>query len=269
MSRQLPLSDYPTIISLFFLCLLGLNGKVTSQVLTASLPSYAPVSVECPANRQLLRLAGNPARRNQTLSQAEANFLRGRKSVTAKLWREFFTDGPGKATGYRHTSLLAQNQQNWPVLGIAHSGGGLRASLYAAGVFQALSVSYHHFVIKNISSCSNFPLLPSSDTRSRSSPVRGVYPLASYVTGLSGGSWFVASLAANNYPTASEMVSGWQLENDLVLPGGLNPLRSAQFLDALSDTVKLKQKAGYNTSITDQWGRALGYHFLPGTNSES
>ncbi|KAA1068723.1 Lysophospholipase 1 [Puccinia graminis f. sp. tritici] len=245
MSRQTPLSDYPTMISIFFLCLLSLNGKVTSQVLTASLPSYAPVSVECPANQQLLRLAGNPAGRNQTLSQAEANFLRGRRSVTATLWREFFTDGPGKATGYQHTSLLARNQQNWPILGIAHSGGGLRASLYAAGVFQAL------------------------DTRSRSSPVRGVYPLATYVTGLSGGSWLVASLAANNYPTASEMVSGWQLENDLVLPGGLNPLRNAQFLDALSDTVKLKQKAGYNVSLTDQWGRALGYHFLPGTNSEN
>ncbi|KAA1091887.1 Lysophospholipase 1 [Puccinia graminis f. sp. tritici] len=230
------------MISIFFLCLLSLNGKVTSQVLTASLPSYAPVSVECPANQQLLRLAGNPAGRNQTLSQAEANFLRGRRSVTATLWREFFTDGPGKATGYQHTSLLARNQQNWPILGITHSGGGLRASLYASGVFQALS---------------------------RYSPVRGVYPLATYVTGLSGGSWLVASLAENNYPTTSEMVSGWQLENDLVLPGGLNPLRNAQFLDALSDTVKLKQKAGYNVSLTDQWGRALGYHFLPGTNSES
>ncbi|EFP84852.2 uncharacterized protein PGTG_10323 [Puccinia graminis f. sp. tritici CRL 75-36-700-3] len=245
MSRQIPLSYSPSMITLFFLCLLSLNGKVTSQVLTATLPSYAPVSVECPANQQLLRLAGTPTGRNQTLSQAEANFLTGRKSVTAPLWREFFTNGPGKATGYQSTSLLAQNQQDWPVLGIAHSGGGLRASLYAAGVFQAF------------------------DTRSTSSPVRGVCPLASYVTGLSGGSWLVASLAANNYPTASEMVSGWQLEKDLALPGGLNPLRNAQFLDAVHDTAKLKENAGYNISLTDHWGRALGYHFLPGTNPDN
>ncbi|WAQ83550.1 hypothetical protein PtA15_3A921 [Puccinia triticina] len=241
----MPLAYYPSMLDLFLLFLLNLNGKVNPQVLTASLPSYAPVSVECPVTQQLLRLAGTPSGRNQSLSQAEANYLKGRASVINPLWQDFFTNGPGKDSGYQSTSLLTKNQQDWPVFAIAHSGGGLRASLYAAGVMQAL------------------------DSRSSSSPLRGVYPLSTYVTGLSGGSWLVASAAANNYPTAPEMVEGWQLEKDLALPGGINALRSVQFLDALHDTAKLKEAAGYNISLTDHWGRALGYHFLPGTSSEN
>ncbi|KAH9451071.1 hypothetical protein MJO28_009457 [Puccinia striiformis f. sp. tritici] len=234
----------PSIIALFLLCLLDLCVKVSSEVLTASVPSYAPVTVECP-EQPLLRLAGSAIGRNQTLSQAEANFRKGRRSVINPLWRQFFTNGPGRATGYGSTLFPTQNQEDWPVLGIAHSGGGLRASLYAAGVMQAF------------------------DARTTSSPVRGVYPLATYVTGLSGGSWLVASAAANNYPPVPEMVSGWDLEKDMVLPGGINVLRSTQFLDAIHDTVRLKQKAGYSVSLTDQWGRALSYHFLPGTTNEN
>ncbi|WAR59609.1 hypothetical protein PtB15_11B249 [Puccinia triticina] len=245
MMREMLRADYPSMLGLFLLFLLSLNGKVNTQVLTASLPSYAPVSVECPAEQPLLRLAGTPSGRNQSLSEAETNYLKGRKSVINPLWQDFFTNGPGKGTGYQSTSLLTKNQQHWPVFAIAHSGGGLRASLYAAGVLQAL------------------------DSRSSSSPLRGVYSLSTYITGLSGGSWLVASAAANNYPTAPEMVKDWQLEIDLAIPGGLNPLRSVQFLDALHDTAKLKQAAGYNISLTDHWGRALGYHFLPGTSSEN
>jgi lysophospholipase len=67
----------------------------------------------------------------------------------------------------------------------------------------------------------------------------------------------------------SEMVSGWQLEKDMVLPGGINPLKNAKFLDAVHDTAKLKEDVGFNISLTDHWGRAIGYHFLPGTSSES
>jgi lysophospholipase len=93
--------------------------------------------------------------------------------------------------------------------------------------------------------------------------------LSSYFSGLSGGSWLVASAAASNFPPVSELVSGWELEKDLVLPGGINAIRSAQFIDQIHDTSKLKKAAGYNISLTDLWGRALGYHFLPGTTSDS
>ncbi|KNZ53406.1 uncharacterized protein VP01_3248g1 [Puccinia sorghi] len=187
--------------------------------------------------------ASNAAARNQTMSEPEKLYRRGRQAVLDPLWRDFFTNGPGKATGYQSSPLMTENHHDWPVFGIAHSGGGLRASLYAAGVMQAL------------------------DSRS-SSPLRAVYPLASYVTGLSGGSWSVVSAAANNYPAPSELVSGWELEKDLVLPGGLS-VQSGLFLNSLHETAQLKRSAGYDISITDLWGRAIGYHFLPGTNPQT
>jgi len=237
-------SRYPPIAALLFLFLLELRGQVSAQVLTASVPSYAPFNVKCPSNQKLLRLSGNAAARNQTMSEPETRYRRGRKAVLDPLWRDFFTNGPGKATGYQSSPLMTDNHQDWPVFGIAHSGGGLRASLYAAGVMQAL------------------------DPRTTSSPLRGAYPLASYVTGLSGGSWAVTSAAANNYPTPSDLVSGWELEKDLVLPGGLS-FPSGLFLNSLRQTAQLKLFAGYDISVTDLWGRAIGYHFLPGTNPQN
>ncbi|KAI9615001.1 hypothetical protein KEM48_005801 [Puccinia striiformis f. sp. tritici PST-130] len=158
----------------------------TSEVLTASVPSYAPVTVECP-EQPLLRLAGSAIGRNQTLSQAEANFRKGRRS------------------------------EDWPVLGIAHSGGAMRGRLPAQS--------------------------------------EAFIPLATYVTGLSGGSWLVASAAANNYPPVPEMVSGWDLEKDMVLPGGIKRIE--------------KHAVPGRDPRHSQWGRALSYHFLPGTTNES
>ncbi|PLW37572.1 hypothetical protein PCANC_15284 [Puccinia coronata f. sp. avenae] len=238
------LSSHSSILAFCCLLLVKQNVKITAQVLTASVNSYAPVSVECPSNQSILRLAGSPIRGNQTLSQGEQRFRKGRRSVIAPLWQEFFTSGPGKATGYQSTPLISHDE-DWPVLGIAYSGGGLRATLYAAGVMQAL------------------------DVRTSASPIRGVFQLSSYVVGLSGGSWMVASAAANNYPSASQLVSGWELEKDLVLPGGINVIRDGQFIDQVYHTAKLKHDNGYNITLTDLWGRALGYHFLPGTTPDN
>ena len=131
------LSSFSPILAIWCLFLAHQNAQATAQVLTASVTSYAPVRIECPSDQNILRLAGSPIGENQTLSEEEAHFRLGRQSVVAPLWREFFTNGPGKATGYQSTSLVSENEE-WPILGIANSGGGLRASLYAAGVMQAL-----------------------------------------------------------------------------------------------------------------------------------
>lgn len=43
------------------------------------------------------------------------------------------------------------------------------------------------------------------------------------------------------------------------------PIRSNQdYYNNLGDNVQLKERAGFNTSITDVWGVALAYHFGPG-----
>ncbi|MBW0536398.1 hypothetical protein O181_076113 [Austropuccinia psidii MF-1] len=221
------------------------NLTSSQDILKPTVPSYAPFRVDCPSNQRLLRLAGSAIRKNQTLSQGEQSFLQGRKSVLEPLWRDFLIHGPGNKTGYQYTALMDDDQNDWPILGLAHSGGGERAALYGAGVLHAF------------------------DARTNSSPLRGVLQLSTYITGLSGGSWLVTSLAANNYPPIPQLVQGWEFDKDLVFPGDKNPISNTRFLDHAYDTAKLKKNAGFHTSLTDVWGVALGYHFLPGTSDQN
>jgi len=228
-----------SMLAYLFIWLANRNIMVHSQAPFSEKESYAPVRVECPSDRQLLRLAGSPLYNNQTLSREESIFRAGRKSVTSPLWREFFTHGAGNATGYQGTALMAANQDDWPVLGMAHSGGGERATLYGAGVIHAL------------------------DARTTASPIRGVYQLASYTTGLSGGSWLVGSMAAHDYPSVPELFYNLiNMDSDIVMATG-QFYTAFHFFEALFLVVLQKKLAGFKTSIIDYWGIALGNHFLP------
>ncbi|CAH7689799.1 lysophospholipase [Phakopsora pachyrhizi] len=229
---------------IFVLILLLLCYNTSAQIAVATAPSYAPIKTNCPLNQPLLRLAGSASQSNQTLSNGETDFVNGRSRVVSPLWRDFYTSGIGSRTGYSQSSLFSgDGQDDWPILGIAHSGGGQRAALYGAGVLQAL------------------------DSRTSSSPVKGVLQLATYQSGLSGGSWLTTSWASGDNMPLDQLVTGWQLEKDLLFPGDLNVLRNGQYLDNLVDDTEKKKKAGYNVSITDVWGRAISHHFLPGTTS--
>ncbi|KAH9814677.1 lysophospholipase [Melampsora americana] len=214
-----------------------------SQVITATAASYAPTFTQCPTNTPLLRLAGSAAFSNQTLCDEEISYRQGRNALTAPLWQSFYTTGPGQQTGY--ASIFDQDSFEYPTLALAHSGGGLRAALYGAGVLQAM------------------------DSRTSDSPIAGVSQLAMYQAGLSGGSWLTLSSAMNGYPEMKQLVPGWLLSRDLFLPGGANPINNARYLDALFDDVELKKEAGFEVSITDLWARALSHHFMPGTTADN
>ncbi|EFP84863.1 Lysophospholipase 1 [Puccinia graminis f. sp. tritici] len=229
---------FSSMLGFILICLVNLNMLVYSQASTPVAPTYAPYRVQCPTEKQLLRMSGSAANNNQTLSQEEQAFRNGRASVTSPLWRAFFTSGPGKATGYQNTTLMAPNHNDWPVFGMAHSGGGQRATLYGAGVLNAL------------------------DSGTTTSPIRGVYQLASYATGLSGGSWLVASMTAHNYPSALNLLSWLETEIDIVLPQGAF-FSNFRFFDHILFVVLQKKLAGFKTSMVDFWGIALGQHFLP------
>ncbi|PLW09989.1 hypothetical protein PCASD_24648 [Puccinia coronata f. sp. avenae] len=204
----------------------------------------APFKVACPTDRQLLRMTGAAAQGSQTLAQEEQYFRQGRQAATSSSWKAFFTNGPGSATGYQNTLLMAPTYTDWPILGIAHSGGGERATLYAAGVLQAL------------------------DARTTSSPLRGIYQLATYATGLSGGSWLVIAMAANNYPTIPDLFNKIKMDRDLILSGG-TILGSMKYFQNILKFVLEKKIAGFQTSMIDYWSVALGQHFLPELSSGS
>lgn len=172
--------------------------------------SYQPVNVTCPS-RSLLRNAGTVAGNNQSINADEASYIeRRRQNEVASAFETFLANN---ITGY-DLNALAPNasfcescthfcsstfdhpfnadclfcyQTTGPTVGIAVSGGGFRAALVGAGTFNALD---------------------GRNTTAVQAGTGGVWQLASYMTGLSGGSWFVGSLAINSNPSIYDLVLG-------------------------------------------------------------
>ena len=132
-----------------------------------------------------------------------------------------------------------------PVVGFTSSGGGLRALLETAGVVQGF------------------------DIRDSSVGTSGVYQGLTYESGLSGGSWFLSSLAGNNWPTVTSLKTGlWEqaFQNSLLLPANLLSISGLTEYAALSVDLAAKETAGYDVTIVDPYGRLLSYQLLYGTD---
>lgn len=138
---------------------------------------------------------------------------------------------------------LAQQNSAWadattlPKLALSSSGGGYRAMLGGAGVIKGF------------------------DSRDSNVSTSGLWQALTYHAGLSGGAWLVSSVAGNNWPTISSLVTGlWSdtLDETLLLAEGLDGA-----IDIVAD-VKAKYAAGFDTTLTDPWGRLLSYQILYG-----
>lgn len=132
-----------------------------------------------------------------------------------------------------------------PVVGLTSSGGGYRALLETAGVVQAL------------------------DSRDSNLGTSGVYQGLTYEAGLSGGSWFLSSLAGNNWPTVTSLKEGlWEdaFQNSLLLPANILDIDSLTLYAQVTADVAAKETAGYNTTIVDPYGRLISYQLLYGAD---
>ncbi|BGP44531.1 hypothetical protein JCM10450v2_000345 [Rhodotorula kratochvilovae] len=220
-----------------------------AALVAAQAPSYAPIRVDCPSDSLLGRL-GDPTAGTQVLPPQEQSYIDNRRNnVLPNLWQSYLNDNATGSTGYNMMDIVNAK----PNLGIAVSGGGLRASLYAAGTLSAL------------------------DSRN-SSTAGGLLQLASYLAGLSGGSWTVTSLALNDLEPIYSLVTGenssrtggWMLDRDILAPDGLLGFSdNGDYYDTLEEDVRAKGAAGFPISLTDLWGRALTYHFLNETNPDN
>jgi lysophospholipase len=141
-----------------------------------------------------------------------------------------------------------------PNLGIATSGGGYRAALFGAGVLNVLD---------------------GRNSTAAKKGTGGLLQTASYLSGLSGGSWLVTSLVQANFPLMHELIfgsnspteySGWLPQFRLVTPTG-NSTQDLQFISGLIAETKGKHDAGFPVTVTDVWARSLARHFLNGTSS--
>lgn len=99
----------------------------------------------------------------------------------------------------------------------------------------------------------------------------GLLQSATYVAGLSGGGWLTGSIYLNNFTTISSLLNGsnagsvWKFERSILdgpVNNGYAVIDTAQYYDEVYTAVKDKSIAGFETSVTDYWGRALSYQFI-------
>ncbi|KAJ7123198.1 phospholipase B [Mycena epipterygia] len=235
--------------------LLLLAGAVLAQ---DTLPSqdnvtdYAPtVNVECPdfSTTSLIRQF---TPQNQSLHPDEIKYVNSRFNTTVQdAWNAWLGDGSG--LGYN----LSAFQGHFPKVGLAIPGGGLRAAQYGAGCLSGLD---------------------ARNDSSKAAGTGGLLQVASYMSGLSGGSWVTGSLFFNNWPTIKDLVygnggslDGWKLDLPLVSPDGDDVFSTdnQNFYGSILWSVISKAQAGIDTSITDPWARAISYHFLNQTNRQN
>lgn len=147
------------------------------------------------------------------------------------------------------------NASTLPNIGIAVSGGGYRAMLNGAGVVQAFD--------------------NRTPNATNAGQLGGLLQSSTYLAGLSGGSWLVGSLYTNNFSSISDILnyasdadgdsSLWQFQNSIFEgpdSGSFQVLSSVEYYKEIRDSVENKQDAGYDTTLTDYWGRALSYQLI-------
>ncbi|CEJ55546.1 Putative Lysophospholipase 1 [Penicillium brasilianum] len=205
---------------------------------------YTPTNVSCPASRPTVRSAAK-------LSPNETSWLETRRNKTLSAMKDFF--GHVKVGDFDVTSYLdkhASNSSNLPNIGIAVSGGGYRALMNGAGAIKAFD--------------------SRTNNATTSGHLGGLLQSATYLAGLSGGSWLLGSIYINNFTTISSLQTHtdgavWQFGNSILEgpdTGGIQILDSASYYKDLATAVDDKKKAGFDTSITDIWGRALSYQMF-------
>ncbi|KAJ5675509.1 hypothetical protein N7462_008406 [Penicillium macrosclerotiorum] len=209
---------------------------------------YTPTNVSCPASRPTVRSAAK-------LSPNETSWLETRRSKSLSAMKEFFSHvkvGEFDVTSYLNNH--ASNTSNLPNVGIAVSGGGYRALMNGAGALKAFD--------------------SRTENATTSGHLGGLLQSATYVAGLSGGSWLLGSIYINNFTTISSLQTHtdgavWQFGNSILEgpdSGGIQLLDSASYYTDLFEAVQDKRHAGFDTSITDIWGRALSYQMFNASN---
>ncbi|KAJ9640470.1 Lysophospholipase 1 [Coniosporium apollinis] len=230
---------------------LALDLAVPLDILRRATPQapngYTPARVDCPSTRPTLRDAS-------ALSQQETTWLESRRSNTVGPMRDLLSRL--NITGLDTNAYIDNNANNataLPNIGVACSGGGYRALMNGAGALAAFDSR-----------------TPNSTSVGH---LGGLLQSTTYLSGLSGGGWLVGSLFTNNFTSVQSIIdtnpdisgSLWQFENSIFVgpaTGRIQLLSSAQYYDDLYDTVSAKAEAGFNTSITDYWGRGLSYQLV-------
>ncbi|KAF4449229.1 FabD/lysophospholipase-like protein [Fusarium austroafricanum] len=224
-------------LSTLVTCLYGATVATASSIPTVG-SAYAPKYTTCPSTPLVRGATG--------ISAAESSYItqRHRKASAAlKTWLRS-VDKSFDAVTKEWSAHNYGKDAKAPVVALTSSGGGYRAMLSGAGVIKAF------------------------DGREKvKTGVSGLYQALTYEAGLSGGSWLLSSLAANDYPTISSLQKKlWEeaLESSLLVTSILVSPQKNHIYDTVEANVKAKQAAGFEPTIIDPWGRLLAYGLLYG-----
>lgn len=147
-----------------------------------------------------------------------------------------------------YINQFSSNITNLPNLGIVVSGGGYRALMNGAGALKAFD--------------------SRTEGANKKGHLGGLLQSATLVSGLSGGGWLLGSIFINNFTSISSLQSNgelWQFQNSIMKgpkKKGLGAWNTVTYFHDLADAVAGKKDAGFNTSLTDYWGRALSYQLI-------
>jgi lysophospholipase len=210
---------------------------------------YSPAVVSCPANRPKIREANG-------LSLNETAWLQLRRNATVAPMISWLTrmniSGFDAST---YINNIRNNATALPNIGIAASGGGYRALMNGAGFVAAAD--------------------NRTNNATNAGQIGGLLQATTYLAGLSGGGWLVGSLYTNNFSSVQTLRDGsagssvWKFGNS-ILKGpnedGIQLLSTADYFSTIAKGVSSKASAGYNTSVTDYWGRALSFQLINATD---
>ncbi|KAH8199363.1 hypothetical protein TruAng_006495 [Truncatella angustata] len=201
--------------------------------------NYSPSIVTCPQDRPILRTAAS-------LSREELSWLHLRRNATTNPIIQFLDKS--SITDFdiqKFRSQILSDHLDLPRVGIAFSGGGYRALMNGAGFLSAADDR----TVKTTSK----------------DGIHGLLQAATYVSGLSGGSWLVGSIYSNNFSTVQDIqAKAWAFDHDIFhgpAKRGLSAVNTAEYWSELATEVSFKAE-GWDTSLTDYWGRALSYQLI-------
>ncbi|KAK3394349.1 lysophospholipase [Podospora didyma] len=200
--------------------------------------NYAPAIVNCPAVKPSVRVAGS-------LASEETAWLQLRRKATLDPMIAFLKRV--NIAGFDAESYVKKDQPN---IALAVSGGGYRALMNGAGFLAAAD---------------------SRTTGNTDQGISGLLQASTYLAGLSGGGWLVTSIFANNFSSVETLRNGrdgsslWQFANSIFVgpkQKGISILNTASYWTDVAGQVERKDDAGFQTSLTDYWGRALSYQLI-------
>lgn len=144
----------------------------------------------------------------------------------------------------------SRNASSVPNIALSFSGGGYRALQNGGGVLAAFD--------------------SRTDNSTERGHLGGLLQSATYVSGLSGGAWLTASVFVNNFTSVQALRDNtegtvWNFDRSILegpQKAGGQTVNKVDYLTDIAKMVQGKQDAGFDSTLTDYWGRGLSFQMI-------